>query len=204
MSITSMWGRRGSASALSLWWWALAPWRRADTRYGRCVEIAVRPAALDDVGVLHRLRVEAEDWLAARGIEQWGQGSLSSSDLRAQVVDGQWHVGVTRSGDIAGGLRLLWADRDVWQADDAFAAYVHGLVIDRRLAGLGVGSRLLVWVEDRARKAQASMLRLDCVESNAALRAYYGSLGFREVGRRDFDGPWFSATLLEKPLTTAG
>lgn len=167
------------------------------------MEIAVRPAAPDDVRVLHRLRVEAEDWLEARGIEQWGHGWLSGSDLRAQVVEGQWHVGLTRSGDIAGGLRLLWADRDVWQTDDAFAAYVHGLVIDRRLAGLGIGSRLLAWVEDRARKAQAPMLRLDCVESNAALRAYYGRLGFREVGRRDFEGPWFSATLLEKSLTTA-
>lgn len=41
-------------------------------------------------------------------------------------------------------------------------------------------------------------LRLVCVEANLRLREYSASLGFREVGRGDFDGPWYSATLSEK------
>lgn len=164
------------------------------------MELTVRPATVADVPVLHRIRVGAEAWLASRGIEQWGSGWLRESGIRAQVDDGQWHVGVTTSGEVTGGLRLLWADEEVWQADHAFAAYVHGLTIDRRYAGAGVGARLLAWVEDQAVTAGAPMLRLDCVESNAGLRAYYARLGFREVGRRDFDGPWFAATLLEKRL----
>ena len=164
------------------------------------MEIAVRPATVADVPALHRLRVEAEEWLASRGIEQWGRGWLPEPAIRSQVDDGQWHVGVTASGDVVGGLRLLWADEEVWQGDHAFAAYVHGLTIDRRHAGSGVGARLLAWAQEQARAAGAPMLRLDCVESNAGLRAYYARLGFREVGRRDFDGPWFAATLLEKVL----
>ncbi len=172
-------------------------------RYRRPVEITVRPATRDDVGVLHRLRVEAENWLAAQGIEQWGHGHLTRDDVHAQVVDGQWHVAQTDDGEVAGGLRLLWADEPVWQADHAFAAYVHGLVVGRRFAGLGVGERLLAWVQERARDARAPTVRLDCVESNGALRSYYARLGFREVGRRDFDGPWLAAVLLEKPVPAA-
>ncbi|MBI4943147.1 MAG: GNAT family N-acetyltransferase, partial [Actinobacteria bacterium] len=168
--------------------------------YGRRVEITVRPATRDDVGALHRLRVEAEDWLAARGIEQWGHGEVTRDDVRAQVVDGQWHVGQTDDGEVAGGLRLLWGDEQIWQADHAFAAYVHGLVVGRRFARLGIGERLLAWVHEQARAARAPTVRLDCVEGNAALRSYYARLGFREVGRRDFDGPWFAAVLLERPV----
>lgn len=37
-------------------------------------------------------------------------------------------------------------------------------------------------------------------EPVTALRAFYRRQGFREIGRRDFDGPQFSATLLEKGL----
>lgn len=43
-------------------------------------------------------------------------------------------------------------------------------------------------------------MRLDCVESNQRLRDFCRAQGYSEVGRRDFDGPWFSATLFEKAL----
>jgi len=38
------------------------------------------------------------------------------------------------------------------------------------------------------------------VEANTRLRRFYTDQGYRQVGRRDFDGPWFSAALFEKPL----
>ena len=163
------------------------------------MELTVRPATAADVPALHRLRVGAEEWLAARGIEQWGRGWLPPDVIGRQVDDAQWHVGES-AGALAGGLRLLWADEEVWQADHAYAAYVHGLTIDRRYAGRRVGERLLAWAGEQGRAAGAPALRLDCVESNAGLRAYYRRLGFTEVGRRDFDGPWLPATLLEKAL----
>lgn len=163
------------------------------------VELTVRPATAADVPALHRIRVEAEDWLAGRGIEQWGRGHLPAEAIGRQVDDGQWHVGEV-AGVLVGGLRLLPTDEEVWQADHVVAAYVHGLTIDRRFAGCGLGARLLAWAQEQAVAAGAPLLRLDCVESNPGLRAYYARLGFREVGRRDFDGPWLAATLLEKRL----
>ena len=74
-------------------------------------------------------------------------------------------------------------------------------MVDRSQAGTGLGEAMLGWVEEQARARGAELFRLDCCESNAALRAYYVTLGFREVGRRDFEGAWFSATLFEKHLT---
>jgi hypothetical protein len=44
-------------------------------------------------------------------------------------------------------------------------------------------------------------LRLDCAETNPGLGIYYEQLGFRVVGRREFDQPgWHPAVLLEQNL----
>ena len=40
------------------------------------------------------------------------------------------------------------------------------------------------------------------MEGSLALRSYYTRAGFIQVGRRDFDGPWHSAVLLEKQLAS--
>lgn len=156
-------------------------------------------ATLDDLGELFRLRREAETWLAQRQIRQWVPGEVRPQEVREQLLADQWRV--LRADDhLRGGLRLLWSDELVWQEESLPAAYVHGLMIDRRYAGQGVGESLLAWAEQQAWRAAVNLVRLDCVETNHGLRRYYQRLGFVEVGRRDFDGPWFSAVLLEKRL----
>jgi GNAT superfamily N-acetyltransferase len=105
-----------------------------------------------------------------------------------------------QSQTVVAGLRVLWTDEPVWGPRPADAAYVHGLVIDRGRAGNGIGAALLTWAEDRTNAVSRSFLRLDCVQGNLALRSYYARAGFREVGRRELDGPWQSVVLLEKQL----
>ena len=96
-------------------------------------------------------------------------------------------------------MRLMWSDPAIWRHDDAFAGYVHGLVIDRAHAGQGLGRHLLDWAARETKMTGASKLRLDCAETNLALRNYYRRCGFREVGRRDLNR--FSVTLFERTLT---
>ena len=136
-----------------------------------------------------------------RNVTQWNPGEVPLATVAHQIADGEWHVAV--EGDmIVGALRLLWSDRSVWHERNTFAAYVHGLMVPRKHAGRGLGTALLWWAEGQARLRNAPALRLDCVESNTRLRAYYQELGFTEVGRLERDGPWYSAVLLEKRLAT--
>lgn len=157
----------------------------------------MRPARPDDAAAILGLRAAAARWMAGRGIEQWHPGEVSLAEVRRQVDAGEWHVTGAGQG-VQAALRLLWSD-PVW-ADDVPAAYVHGLVIDRALAGRGLGAELLDWAGAQGRRAGASVLRLDCVEDNPGLRRYYARQGFREVGRRDFEGPWHSVVLLEREI----
>jgi ribosomal protein S18 acetylase RimI-like enzyme len=67
------------------------------------------------------------------------------------------------------------------------AAYVHGLVIDRRHAGQALVATALRWAEERARAGGRTYLRLDHAADNVRVARYYRERGFIERARRDFD-----------------
>ena len=161
------------------------------------------PASAEDASRLLALREQAAHWLTARGIAQWLPGEVGVAETRAQIGDGEWFV-LRRHGMAVAGLRLLEHDEPVWGPQPANAVYLHGLVVDRDLAGGGLGTDLLRWAECRTIAAGRRFLRLDCVESNPTLRAYYRRAGFREVGPPvvgDFaDRGWHPVVLLEKRL----
>lgn len=156
-------------------------------------------AKVADAEALLALREAAAGWLATRGIRQWEPGEVTVEEVRGQVEAGQWHV-VREAGAPVAALRLLWQDELVWGPQPPVAAYVHGLVVSQRHHGEGVGTALLRWAAEQARGRSRSLLRLDCSEDNQALRRYYELQGFDTVGRRDFDGRWYSVVLLERRL----
>ena len=155
----------------------------------------LRPATANDIDAIHALRRSLEDWMAARGTVQWPQGSLPRERVAAQVDAGQWHVLPDDDLGVAATVRLLWSDPDFWGDDDTPAVYVHGLMVDRRAAGRGLGTALLDWAAARGRESGVELFRLDCRTTNPALRTYYEGYGVRAVGQVDFDD--FSCTLLE-------
>lgn len=163
------------------------------------MSVRIQRASERDGPQILALRRAAEEWLASRGIKQWETGEVDLEVVERQLAANEWYV-ARAGGDLAGALRLLWSDEPVWQEDNAFAAYVHGLMVNRSHAGRGIGAQLLRWAEEQALLAGTSQLRLDCGESNRQLRAYYERQGFQIVGRRDFEGFWYSVVLLMKPL----
>ncbi|MGV8874217.1 MAG: GNAT family N-acetyltransferase [Rhodococcus sp. (in: high G+C Gram-positive bacteria)] len=163
--------------------------------------LTVELASAADAATILGLRHSAEDWLAARGIDQWTPREVPLSTVASQIDAGEFYIARRHpGGPIVGALRLIWSDPSIWPDRDDLAGYVHGLVIDRNEAGSGLGTSMLEWARRRTRREGRSVLRLDCAESNAALRGYYVRQGFRYVGRHDFaDGSsWFSVVLFEK------
>lgn len=162
-------------------------------------ELAPLPATPGDVDEIHALRRSLEDWMAGR-VEQWPRGSLPRERIAEQVDAGEWWV-VRDGTGLAATVRLVGTDPFFWGDDPTPALYVHGLMVDRRLTGHGVGRALLEWATGRARAAGVGLVRLDCRASNPALRAYYEARGFAVVGRADFVG--WSNWLLEQAVPAA-
>ncbi|GEK20183.1 GNAT family N-acetyltransferase [Cellulomonas xylanilytica] len=156
---------------------------------------AATPADVDDI---HALRRSLEDWMAEHGTVQWPRGSLTRERIAAQVDAGEWWVVLDDRLGLVGTVRLLWTDPDFWGDDHTPAVYVHGLMVDRRAAGQGLGTTLLDWAAARGGDAGVGLFRLDCRTTNPVLRTYYEGHGFRAVGQRDFAE--FSCTLLERSL----
>jgi ribosomal protein S18 acetylase RimI-like enzyme len=160
---------------------------------------AIRQATPRDAeGLLSR--DDAARWMLERDIRQWILGEVSSEAIAEQVGRGEWFVMCEADAAVAA-ARLLDADEDVWGQRQPDSLYVHGLVVDRRFGGQGLGGRLLDWIEHHAMSLGLSYVRLDCVEHSLRLRAYYRDAGFVEVGRNDLEGRWFPVTLLEKQLS---
>lgn len=158
-----------------------------------------RAAAGDEVH-LHKLRRQLEDWLHDKDIRQWPRGEVSLDLIARQIQQGQWRILRDRRVGVAAAMRVLWSDPDFWGDDDADAVYVHGLMVDRAVAGRDLGRSMLEAAAQLGRRRGSTLLRLDCAETNHALRRYYANRGFHEVGRRDF-ADLFSVTLFEKRIT---
>ncbi|MGZ4546910.1 MAG: GNAT family N-acetyltransferase [Blastococcus sp.] len=160
--------------------------------------LVVQSARHEDVAVLHGLREAAARWQRQRGIEQWSPGEVTADDISAQVAAGEWFVSRDDQA-VRAACRLVWSDVAVWGERPGDAGYVHGLVVDRARAGTGLGRHLLSWAGGRARDRGRPFLRLDCVQTNERLRDYYRALGFREVGRREFQNSSRPVVLMERP-----
>ncbi len=155
-------------------------------------------ASPSDANSIWQLRCQREEWLAARGIDQWRPGEVPVSTVQDQVQRREWHV-VRQDGEVIAALRVLWADPDFWGPDDGAAVYVHGLMVDVDHAGAHLGSALLGWAADLAERRGRSYLRLDSALTNPALTRYYERLGFTRKGRKQI-GDLFEVILRERAV----
>jgi GNAT superfamily N-acetyltransferase len=160
--------------------------------------VKVVPADWEDASELAELRDEAARWQISEGIQQWSPGELSVGDITVQIDAGQWFV--VREHEIVAAVRILWSDPSIWGNAPADGAYVHGLMVRRSRAGVGLGAELLAWAERRAAEAGRCFLRLDCVDTNSRLCRYYEDRGYQRVGRKILSKPWLSVALFEKRI----
>ena len=153
------------------------------------------------------LLAEAAEWTAARGHPNW-PARFSERLVARGVRDGELFVAeIDRS--LVATVTLQWSDVFFWGdvGGDATAGYIHRLAVRRAHGGVGLGERLLDWVDDRIRARDRTRLRLDVVTSNGPLRHYYERAGFGLC--RDVEGdathpdgaPWhWRTSLYERPV----
>ncbi|MCC3776807.1 GNAT family N-acetyltransferase [Streptomyces sp. UNOB3_S3] len=170
-------------------------------------DLDVRPATEADLSALVRLRDDAARWMLARGITgQWRPGELDEDHFRRVMAGGDGEVWLAEVGGRAvGGWELWWEDEAAWGPQPPVAGYVHRLMVDRSTAAPGTGRLLLSAAERRVAEAGRTCVRLDCLEGNAQLNAYYQDAGYRAVGRKEGKpqpggAPPKSFTLREKDL----
>ena len=148
-------------------------------------DLCFRLAGAADLGTLVRLRDEAARWMIAGGMTgQWQPGQLDEDHFRRVTKEGEVWI-AEAEGRVAGAWELWWDDEDAWGPQPPVAGYVHRLMVDRAIAGPGVGRLLLRAAEERVAEAGRAYVRLDCLAGNARLNAYYLEAGYRVVGHKE-------------------
>lgn len=162
--------------------------------------LSLEHATMADAQPLWLLRRQLEDWIYAKGLNQWRPGELPIETIEGQINADEWHVQRHEDGIIAA-LRVLWSDPDFWGPDDGQCVYVHGLMVDRGHSDQRLGKRLLDWAAMQGAAAGRSYLRLDCAADNPNLCAFYASQGFVAAGEMKFDSGLNDVVLWQRPIT---
>lgn len=169
-----------------------------ETGFGPCTVSRARP---DEIDTVMQLRDQAAQWLVDQGVVQWNPRELPRSWFEHFVE--QRAVWLLCHRDrVVGTVIITDKDTPTWGQQNDRAGYIHSLVIARELKGKALGRDLLGWAERRITDSGGEWARLDCVRTNAALRAYYERGGYRYVGDQDFpDIEWaHGVALYEKQL----
>lgn len=162
---------------------------------------AISPPDLD---VAYAVYLEAFHWLNARGIRQWLR-AMPPEVVAERHQRGELH-GCFIDGQLAAVVTLASEESPYWTDELPRVPrwWVKSLAVARRWSGHGIGPRVLSACEDMTRRAAASELYLDCVDTGF-LPDYYARLGYVELARKDItypSGNTFLVALMRKPLVT--
>lgn len=162
----------------------------------------IRNATPNDVDAVVALRVEAEQWLHAAGIQQWIDRERGVRNIRDSVAAGTTYVVTTAPEDVVASLTLNGPDTDFWTAEDEpdAALYLYKFMISAQYRGSGLGDELLDWACAQAEDRGQKWLRLDCWRENDALQRYYLGRGFERVRTVVVPGRG-SGALFQRPAT---
>ncbi|MFC9265615.1 GNAT family N-acetyltransferase [Streptomyces hydrogenans] len=147
----------------------------------------IEPASPADITLLMSLRSEAEEWLTAKGSDQWSDretGTAAISKWHAAIEEGRtWIVRDVDRGLSVATVSRGPADLDFWNADDRpeNAFYIYKLMVRRDSAGLGIGSLIIDWASRVAALEGREYVRIDCWRTASGLQRYYENLGFEHV-----------------------
>jgi GNAT superfamily N-acetyltransferase len=157
-------------------------------------------ASRSDLPDVYALLEEASAWLSEKGLLQW-YPAYPLERFTRQVEEGD--VWYWKGGESVIATVTLLPRRPEYYPDhvwnDALPAwYVCRLALTRRLAGAGVGKRLLTQIENDAAAARLRALRLDVTASNPFLEEYYKALGYRRAALGESKGG--QSIFMEKAL----
>jgi len=144
-----------------------------------CVRQAVTE---DDIVQVAEMWNRSAAWLRRKGLDQW-QYPVKWENIRRTAANGTLWLVTTSDGQAIGTITVESKADPYWLPSDdpEDALYIHRMVVDEGARGSELGSALLDWAAQRARRAGKSWLRLDAWKSNPALHQYYLDRGFNLV-----------------------
>ncbi|WP_246938820.1 GNAT family N-acetyltransferase [Bacillus pinisoli] len=137
-----------------------------------------------DVETIYQIIKQRINWMDSNKIEQWNKTDYLKSYpieyFKEKVTSGELYVMKDESSDKVVGAVVLLEEDQRWKKDGVKSYYLHNLVSDTEVPG--IGNRIIDLCEKLASRNGKDRLRLDCQSTNTKLNHYYYRLGFKYVG----------------------
>ncbi|OZI71560.1 GNAT family N-acetyltransferase [Bordetella genomosp. 12] len=162
----------------------------------------IRLAAADDVEALTALLHRAYAALGASGL-RFMAVDQSADVTRQRMARGDCYV-----LEDGGALLATVVFSDPSQTggspwlDRPDVASLHQFGVEPALQRCGLGSRLLHWVQARARGCGAAEIALDTAEPAVQLRAWYAARGYREIEYAQWRHTNYRSVIMSKCLVS--
>lgn len=140
-----------------------------------------------DLEQINQLYIKRIKWFNDHNIKQWSERYAYIYDvsyLKEQMKINQLYV-VKNDGIVLGSMLLKNDDNQIWSSNDN-AYYIHHLVTDINVRGVGV--QLIKFAIKKCIDDGKDYLRLDTVSKNIWLNDYYKKLGFEFYGYKEMKG----------------
>lgn len=139
-----------------------------------------RKAETREIDEIYHLIEKRIKWMDKNNINQWNKTNYLDSYPRdyfkSKIEAGQLFVMYNElSGKVVGAVVLLEEDKR-WYKDGSKNYYIHNLVSDTYVPG--IGTKILNLCEQMALDNSVDAIRLDCEASNIKLNAFYEGLGY--------------------------
>jgi ribosomal protein S18 acetylase RimI-like enzyme len=156
-------------------------------------------AIKQDVDKIYELIKKRIKWMDDNNIHQWNKtdylATYPKKYFEEKMAIGQLYTMKSApSGKVVGAVVLLEEDKR-WNADGSKSYYIHNLVSNTEISG--IGREIICLCEKMAIENGKDLIRLDCQESNSKLKDFYYRLGFKYVGYVQ-EGSYFGIKLEKK------
>ncbi len=157
------------------------------------IQIATPDEAQITASILH----EAATYLDSIGQSLWKGDDLALSQIEQGIANGECYLAYWE-GEAVGTCKFQLKDDLFWpEIPEGTSAFLHRLAVKRKVAGMGISTRMLDWAKQRARELDLDYLRLDCA-IRPKLCALYERNGFVKLREKQV-GP-YRVALYEFPL----
>lgn len=128
--------------------------------------------------------LERAKWLEGINQPMWNTDNLTPKNFEKKYPDNTPYL-IYIEEQIVGGFILVENDPFLWNESEnsQSAYYIHKLVIKPEFSGLGYAQKSISLIEEMARQAGVSYLRLDCYEDRTYLMNLYERCGFNKKRR---------------------
>ncbi len=140
-------------------------------------EVSVDPVTRDDVVPLIRMELpEDQESFVARNAVSLAQVSFEG---------GAYAFCIRADGERAGLIQVIDCREspNLEDGDDPQAIYLWRLMVAQEFQRLGIGRKVVEWLEGWARARGAPRIAVTCVPENEAALGLYESVGFARTGR---------------------